>query len=240
MADKSNLIVDCDDPRTRQKLLASGLPENGVVWDFLGYKIRAALQTEATLTVVNTGAATDTQLIVKSDSMFSFARNTLFSSTLQNENKDKQAIIGLMFSVDHTVTSPDTDAGLVNIDLLLSHKSGATRTYSAKETTWCRYSLYSAPIVESAGIETLPYFGPLIYDLHKPIIIARNEDMVEYISGVCLLYKCTAADRMTRVAHTVVTTYTIKVNAYVIVCDVELTQMFETLDDLWARFMKEA
>lgn len=240
MADSTSFKVDSDNPRTLQKLLGVSLPENSVVWDYHGYKIRAHLLTEGTISIVNTGAAVDTILIVNDDSLFTVARNALFSSTLQNENMEEQDIIGLMFSVDHTTTSPNTDAAPIAFDISLGHKSGAVRTYSAKETTSLKYKFSSYLVVEGAGIATLQYFGPLIFDFHKPLRIKRNEQTVEYFSATTTLWIRSSTDRNAYTAHTVVTTYTIKVNAYVILADPGLVAMFATLDDFWSRFQKEA
>jgi hypothetical protein len=229
--------VHSEDQRTRERLIGLALPENSVVWNFKGHKIRAHLLTEGTLTVVNTGNATDTILTVKNDSLFTVSRNALFNATLQNESKEAQSLIGLLFSVDHTVTSPDTDKGPIAFDIIIGHKSGATKTYSNKAITDVRYMLDSFVVVEGAAILDLPYFGPLIYSFHEPIEIKRNEDTIEYFSGVCMLWRRTSTDRYAFTAHTAVTTYTIKVNGYAIVADVELVQMFDTLDDLWAQFI---
>jgi hypothetical protein len=50
----------------------------------------------------------------------------------------------------------------------------------------------------------------------------------------------TTTDRPTFTAHTVVTTYTIKVYGYAIVVDAEIIAQYETMDQFWNEFLKEA
>jgi hypothetical protein len=195
--------------------------------------------TEGTVSIANTGAATDTILFKSSTSLFSFARNAAFNATIDNLDKKEQVLAGLMFLVDHTTTSPDTDVGSIEFELLFQHRSGAAPSYEQAGYARKRYKFESHVAVEAAGIGTLPYAGPYILDLQSPLIIGSSSSVVEYFGCTCILWR-TTTDRPTLTAHTVVTTYTIKVSAYAIIVDPEVIKSYPSMDAFWNEFMKEA
>lgn len=237
MADSDNHIVLVRDELTKKKLLASGFPSDIVVHDFLDGKLRMYALTEGTIAIVNTGAATDTIVIKDAASLFSFQHNAAFNATIQNESKNKQAFIGVVFSVDLTKTSPDTDAGSTKITLEMRHRSGGAPTYSQYGYQKQKYELESYVVVEAAGIATLPYCGPFIYDFHDPVILERNKSVLEYIGATVMMHR-TTTDRPTLTAHTAVTTYTLKVYAHAVLCDIAILKKFSSLEELWNQFMK--
>jgi hypothetical protein len=241
MADASNFLVLCRDAPTKQKQINVGLEHGSVVHPFRNGKIRFKLLTEATISIANTGATTDTVLIKDTTSLFSFERSTLFNSTIQNESKEEEILAGIAFMVDHTTTSPDTDAGHLRFQLKMRRESGTAPTYSAKSLTTRDFEFDSFKVVEAAGSETLPYAGPLLYDFHNPKIVKRSDTETEYIGCTCILWRNTA-EFPTFTAHTVVTTYTIKVYGWAVLVDLSIMKSgaFKSMDELWSQFLKEA
>jgi hypothetical protein len=229
----------CRDESTLQKRLNSLLASDIKVHRFKGGFVRFHALTEGTISIANTGAATDTVLIKNSASLATVARSALFNSTIQNLDKTSQILAGYIVLVDHTTTSPDTDAGSIFFDLLFQVRSGGAPTY--EQAGYARKRLYmeSHQVVESAGIATLPYAGPFVLDLHAPVIIQKNQSTVEYLGVTCILWK-SAADYPAFTAHTVVTTYTIKVLPYAIIVDPEVISQYESMDAFWNEFLKEA
>jgi hypothetical protein len=228
----------CRDQATLQKRLNSLLHSDIAVHRFKGGYVRFHELTEGTISIANTGAATDTILFKETSSLFTVARSALFNSTIQNLEKQSQVLAGMIFMVDHTTTSPDTDAGSIEFDLLFQHRSGGAPTYDQNGYAVRRFKLESHVVVEAAGIGTLPYAGPFILDFQSPLVIQKNQSSVEYIGCTCILYR-TTADRPAFTAHTVVTTYTIKVAGYAIVVDPEVIAAYPSMDAFWNEFMKE-
>ena len=205
---------------------------------FRGGFVRFHALTEGTISCANTGAATDTICFKNTSALFSVARNALFNATIQNLEKNIQVFAGIVFSVDHTTTSPNDDTGSIVFDLLFQHRSGGAPTYEQAGYARRRYKLESHVIVEAAGIGTMPYAGPFILDFHAPVVISKNQSMVEYIGASCLLWRSTA-DYPVFTAHTAVTTYTIKVAGYAIIVDPEVIAAYPSMDEFWNEFLKE-
>jgi hypothetical protein len=237
MADSDSHIVICRDKYTREKLLNLLFASDIVVHDFKGGKIRFYAMTEGTVSVANTGAATDTVCVKDSASLFSFVRSALFNSTLQNENKESQALVGFALLVDHTKTSPDTDDGSIEFIMDYRHRTGGAPTYAKAGYGRLDIQLESHSVVEAAGLGDLPYAGPFILALSSPIIVLRNQSITEYISCFTTLWR-TTTDRPTFTAHTVITTYTLKVAGYAVLVDLEVLGQYFSIADFWNDFMK--
>lgn len=234
-------ILTCEDQETKRKRINVSLPDDEVVWPFLGFKMAALLLTEGSIVIANTGAATNTILINESASLFSKAHNAMFSATLQNEVKEAQAFLGLIFNIDYSTIDPvdDTAIGLKRLAIDLGRKSGAVRTYSEKSITESQhYEFVGRDVVEASPVKPLPYCGSFLFDFYKPVIVKRTSSIVEYISYHGVLYASTEAAPLTPVAHTTVTTYTFPMNAYAILADVELVDLFSTMDEFWNQFRK--
>jgi hypothetical protein len=237
MVDATNFKVLCRDLDSLKSLVKSLFSADIVVHDFPGGKVRFHVLTEGTISIANTGAGTDTILYKDTASLFSVARSALFNATIQNENKDDQALLGFIVLVDHTTTSPNTDVGSIEFMIKFRHRSGGSPTYAQAGYGKKELKLESHVVVEAAAIGTLSYCGPFAVDLANPIHVKRNESTLEYLGASCELWRSTT-DRPTFTAHTVVTTYTIKVAAYAVLCDLEVLKNYRSLDELWNQFLK--
>lgn len=232
MADATNFIVLCRDDNTKKYEVSSLFASDIKVHQYKNGNLRFHQLTEGTISAANTGAATDTVIIKDDTSLASFKRSELFNSTIQNENKESQALIGFVFRADHTVTSPDTDKGSLHIELKFRHRTGGAPTYDSKGYDGVSYRLESYVVVEAASIATLPYAGPFAIPFAQPIICKRIESTLEYLGCTTIIHR-TTADRPTFTAHTVVTTYTLKVNLHAVLVDMEILQAYNSLSDLW-------
>lgn len=236
MADHDNFVVLPHYESQVQNLIGSVLQSDIVVHDFRGGKVRFKALTEGTISLQNTGATTDTVIGADDASLFSFARSTLFNATVQNENKEEQALVGYIVMVDHTKTSPDTDSGNTRIHINFRVRSGGSPTYAQAGYGKKEIILDSFKVVEAAAQLTMPYAGPFLIPLHFPIICKRNESVLEYLASSTTIYR-TTANYPTFNAHTVVTTYTIKVAAYAVLVDTEVLGQYKSLDQFWNEFL---
>ena len=237
MVDATAFKTMCRDEHSKKSLISSIFSSDIVVHDFPGGKIRLHALTEGTISIVNTGAVTDTILIKDTSNLFSVARSAFFNSTLQNEMKDTQALLGFLVNVDHTITSPNTNTGSIEFTLKFRHRSGGVPTYAQASYGMKTIKLQSHVVVESAAIATLSYEGPFIIDLANPLIVKRNESTIEYLGVLTELYRATT-DRPDFTAHTVATTYTIKVAGYAVIADPEVIEGYRSLDAFWNQFCK--
>lgn len=221
---------------TMQHRMITGAIENGrVVRKLKDGSIRFHALTEGTITPVNTGAATDTLITVSSTSLFSFQKSALFNATLQNSDKEQQILIGILFCLDHTTTSPDTDAGTTKFWIGLFHRVGTAPSYSASMLGIDWFS-FTSELIVSGEVAAVPYSPYFIYPFSEPIICNRGDQETIYIGQVTMLARCTMASNVL-VAHTAVTTYTLKMTAYAVLFDPELASKFNRVSDI-VNFLK--
>jgi len=236
MVDSTSFICLAREQSSQEMKLGSILTSDIVVHDFRGGKIRFHALTQGTISIANTGAGTDTILVVDDASLFSFARSTLFNATVQNENMDSQMLVGFVVLIDHTVTSPNTDVGNVHVRCLFRHRSGGSPTYAQAGYGRREIRVDSFVVVEAAGIATVPYAGPFIIPLNYPILVKRNEAIIEYL-GVFTVLNRSTTDYPTFTAHTVVTTYTLVVAGYAVLVDPAVMSNYSSLDEFWNEFL---
>lgn len=227
MADATNFStrIDDADKRSLSKILHTPFDHDQVIRNVSdqGF-IRAHILTELTLSIVNTGAATDDDLKNEVLSAFAVARSDFFNSTIKTDVMDNQVLLGILFNVDHTTTSPDTDKGDVQIELGIGHRTGDAPSSVAAKSTLSKsiVKFLSEIIVEAAGIKTEPYSEPVFEPLASPIVVGKNDSVKEYWSIFGKIQRVTGKESRAKLAHTVVTTYTLKVNAWAILADVNL------------------
>jgi hypothetical protein len=215
MVDATNFKVVAVDDATRRRLFNYlGTLDDKVHRTTLG-KIAFIPLTEGTIAIVNTGAATDKLLTVDDSSLLSFVRNALFSATYDTDKQDRLVLVGFVISVDHTVTSPNTDVGHTKFELSFRYRKGTVPTVPVKSHAIVQYLLESKEISEAAAIETVKYAGPFKLLLAKPDVLVKSDDSTSYLGAQTELWRNTTEFA----AHTAVTTYTLKVYAHAVVVD---------------------
>ena len=75
--------------------------------------------------------------------------------------------------------------------------------------------------------------------LSYPVLVKRNESILEYLGAFTVINRSTT-DYPTFDAHTVATTYTVKVAGYAVLVDVEVIAQYKTLDEFWNEFLAGA
>jgi len=235
MADASNFIsrVDPRDDFTKRRVLKRA-PKNGLVKFQHGPgNVYFHELTEKSHQPANTGAATDTLLGVEYLTAFSIARSAFFNSTLETQEKADLAMIGVVFQLDHTTTSPDTDAGVTEQEVSISNAQGnAPSSIDANNISTCKYKFLSKRIVEGAAIMTQHYSEKVVHYFAEPSVFKRSDPIKEIISTEMILNKVTDAEDRELAAHTAITTYTIKMTAHAILVDTELLSAFRSLTEL--------
>lgn len=239
MVDATSFICMARQPSELDQKLGILLDTDIVVHSFKGGKVRFHALSEGTISCVNTGAVTDTIAVVDDASLFSVARSALFSATIQNEGKEEQLLIGFIVLIDHTITSPNTDTGNIHIRCLFRHRSGGAPTYAQAGYGRREIRVESFAVVEAAAIATVPYAGPFLIPLSYPVLVKRNESILEYLGAFTVINRSTT-DYPTFDAHTVATTYTVKVAGYAVLVDVEVIAQYKTLDEFWNEFLAGA
>lgn len=237
MVDATSFVSIARDQKSIEAKLGSLLDSDIVVHSFKGGMVRFHALTEGTISAVNTGAVTDTIIVADDSALFSVARSALFNATIQNEAKAAQMLVGFVVLVDHTVTSPNTDTGNIQIRILFRHRSGGAPTYAQAGYGRKEIRVDSFAVVEAAAIATVPYAGPFIVALNYPIMVKRNESVLEYLSSFTIVNRSTT-DYPTFDAHTVATTYTIKVAGYAVLVDLEVIANYRSLDAFWNEFLQ--
>lgn len=235
MADYTSFLVVARNQSAIEQKLGAILCSDIVVHNFRGGKVRFVALTEGTISAVNTGAVTDTIVVVDDASLFTIARSALFNATVQNEAEKEQMLVGFLVLIDHTITSPDTDSGNVRMRFLFRHRSGAAPTYAQAGYGRKEMELDSFKILEGAGIGAVPYAGPFILPLNYPIKVERNESIIEHLGCFTVLWRNTA-EFPTFTAHSVATTYTFKVAGYAVLVDLSIIANYKSLDEFWAEF----
>lgn len=236
MTDATAFIVRPLDQSTKNKLF-HGLVENGKVITRFGKGfIRLHGLTEGTISIANTGAATDTLLLKTDAALCSYLRSALFNATINNLDKTTQAIIGYLVMVDHTTTSPNTDAGTILARMRFFMKSGTSPTYSSKSPCMDMIELTSEQVVNAAAIAEEAYAGPFLIRLRNPIIAGRDDGVTEYLGVNTEVQRMTSIISSIIAAHTAVTTYTFKVTAWVILADPEVLADYHDPEHFWQNF----
>lgn len=234
MADSDYHRVTCRTENTKQKRLGL-LFEDGIVrYGDKGKRVYFHALTEGTISIANTGAATDTYMVVEDATLFSFSANDVFNTTLKNQGLEKLVLMGFICAFDHTTTSPDTDDDTLDIDIGFFFNKGKDPSYNQKifNSYQAWLELTSKIIVEAAGIETVPYCGWFIVPLAKPVLV-KGDDQEDIVLGT--VSEVRQADDG---AYTAVTTITIKCAAYAVYVDASLVEEnnWAQVSDFWELF----
>ena len=231
MADATSFLVVEFDEQTKNKRVDALFPHGVVTLPWRQGNLGLHALTEGTITIANTGQATDTFVGFDTNPLFSFQENAVFNDALGNRNKPKQYLLGYLFTFDHTTTSPDTDAGTTEIEILIRRGFGTAPTYSEKANAAVRIKLQSRVTVSVAAKITEPYCGPFVFPLRKAIALKKGGNITEYVCAAGMLNRASDA------AHTAVTTYTLKVTGWAIVADLGVIQG-QRLAEFWKEFLQ--
>lgn len=192
-----------------------------------GGNLRLHKLVEQSLAVTNSGNATDdTHKSVISNAVY-FVHSDVFNSTLKNLDQKVEVLAGYIVDVDHTTTSPDTDNGVIKIELRFYPKTGTAPTYAPSEPTADALKLLSFPIVETTNLAAIEYAGPYFVPLMAPVILDKESNQSEYLGISPTVQKVTSLESDVKVANTVITVYTFKIQAYAVMVDAQCVNGLE-------------